>query len=553
MGLRGPGATRLKVARETISDQKKVFPWKRRGLSRAQRVIKFLEFLPITKGPLAGTKMKLLPEQRAFVEEIYGNLDEDGLRKRRIGIKSEPKGNGKTGLCAGLVLAHLLGPESEPRGECYSAAVDGQQSGIIYAECEAIIFAVPEFAARTNPQRFNKRIEVLSGDGAGSIYVAMSADARKGHAISPSLFVFDELAQVPDRELLDNLINGLGKRKEALGIIISTQAPNDDHALSQLIDDGLTGADPSIFVQLLAAPEDADPFAEETWFACNPALGRYLSVKEFRQAAERARRMPAFEPRFRNLRLNQRIDASDDDRLVTLPVWQQGRVPVDRKALAGRTCYAALDLSGKHDLTGLVLAFPSDDDVPVYDLLSFAWTPEGQLATRRPAEQERFREWITGGHIKAVPGPTIRYGFVAAELSRLSREFDMRVLGFDRWRIDDFRQDLADVDADFQVPLEPFGQGYKDFSPACEWFAELALTGRIRHGGNPVLTAAVAAAITISDPAGNVKIDKDKSNGRSVVRIDPAVAAIMALYLAKRAEGAPRVDVDDFLANAVFA
>ena len=188
-----------------------------------------------------------------------------------------------------------------------------------------------------------------------------------------------------------------------------------------------------------------------------------------------------------------------------------------------------------------------------YDLLPLFWTPEGQLATRRPAEQDRFREWINGGFLTVVPGPTIRFGFVAAELSKLSREFDIRALGYDQWRIDDFKHDLVEVDADFPVPLEPFGQGYRSMSPAIEWFAELALTGRIRHGGHPVLTASIAGAITTSDPAGNVKLDKDRSNGRGPVRIDGAVAAVMALGIAKRFEAAPRMDVSDFLNNAVFA
>ena len=96
-------------------------PWHKRGLSRADRVITFLEMLPITKGILAGKKMKLLPGQRKFVKAIYGRLSKDGRRKIRLAIKSEPRGNGKTGLLAGLALAHLLGPECEPRGEIYSA------------------------------------------------------------------------------------------------------------------------------------------------------------------------------------------------------------------------------------------------------------------------------------------------------------------------------------------------------------------------------------------------------------------------------------------------
>ncbi len=125
---------------------------------------------------------------------------------------------------AGLALCALLGPESEPRGEIYSAAVDRTQSGKLFAEMEAIILAVPAFAERCNCQRFHKRIEVITGDGAGSTYEALSADARKGHSLAPSLWIYDELAQVSDFELLDNLETAMGKRDRTLGLIISTQA-----------------------------------------------------------------------------------------------------------------------------------------------------------------------------------------------------------------------------------------------------------------------------------------------------------------------------------------
>jgi len=533
MGLRGLGAGKRREATEELAarPRKLALPWQRSGLSRPQRVERFLQYLPVTKGPFAGRKMRLLPEQRRFVYEIYGNLDPNGMRRRRLAIKSEPKGNGKTGLIAGLCLAHLLGPEAEPRGEVYSAAIDRQQAGLIFAEMDAIIAEIPEFGARVNIQRFHKRIEDFE---TGSTYEALSADARRAHGISPSLFAYDELAQARDRVLLDNLINGLGKRREGLGIIISTQAPEDDHPLSELIDRGLGDPGGSTYVELLAAPEDADPFAETTWLACNPALGKYLSLREMREAAERARLIPAFESSFRNLRLNQRIDSREEDRLVSHAVWKTGEVPFDRERLRGRKCYAGLDLSGKHDLTALVLAFPDDDPEPSFDLLPFFWTPEGQLAGRKPVERERFREWIGQGFMTAVPGATVRFGYVARQLVELSREFEIQVLGYDRWRIDDFKTDLDDVDANFPAPLEPFGQGFKDMGPAVEWFAELALTGRLRHAGHPVLTSSVASAIIVTDPAGNHKVDKERGNKRGIVRVDGAVAMLIALELAKR-------------------
>lgn len=534
MGTRGRGALLTRAAREKVGKSRRKFPWKAAGLNRVQRVIQFLEFLPVTKGIVANKPFDLLPDQVEFIEAVYGRTKPDGRRQISLAIKSAPKGNGKTGLCAGLALCHLLGPEAEQRGEVYSASIDGIHAGKLYAEMEAIIVRIPEFAARVNAQRFRKSIEVLEGDGDGSTFEALSADGRKAQGLAPSLWIYDELAQVDDRELLDNLLEGMSKRKEALGIVISTQAADDVHPLSQLIDDALADADPTNYAHLIAADPEADPFDDDVLRSVNPAWGKFLDLDDLIKSRDRARRMPAFESAFRNLRLNQRVEASVEDRLCTASVWKLGARSVDRAALKGRTCYGALDLSGKHDLTSLTLVFPDDDELPNYDILPFFWTPAGQLEARRPQERDRFKEWIRRGFLNDVPGPTIRFGFVAQELVHLADEFDIRVLGYDRWRIDDFKQDLADIDADFPVPLEPFGQGYKEMGPAVEWFAELALTGRLHHGGHQVLSAAVAGSILIRDPAGNLKIDKDKSHGRGPVRVDGAVTMVMALELAKR-------------------
>lgn len=529
MGLRGPGAQRLRLVRQKPA--RRALPWKRRGRSRADRVIAFLEWLPITKGVLAGRKLKLLDGQRDFIRQVYGTR-----RRVRIGVKSEPRGNGKTGLVAGLALCHLLGPEAEPRGEIYSAAIDRQQAAIVFAEMEAIIAATPELARRVNVQRFHKRIEVLEGDGAGSTYEALSADARRGHGLAPSLWIYDELAQAKTGELLANLMTAMGKRRRALGLVISTQAPEDDHALSQLIDDGLSGADRSIVVHLTAAPLQADPFDPKTIRAVNPALGVFLNEADVFAEAARARRVPAFEAAFRNLRLNQRIEADTDTRLAQAADWRACEGAVDLAALEGRPCFGGLDLSGKHDLTACVLVFADDAPEPTYTALAWFWTPAGQLAGRPPAEQERLRAWIQAGHVEAIPGPIIRYSVVARKIAELAQRFDLQAIAYDRWRIDDLKIDLAELDLD--LPLEPFGQGHsKAMAPAIEWFTEALLTRRLAHGGNPALTASVTNAVVIADRAGNPMLDKSRSHRRGAVRIDGAVALVMALGTARRVAG----------------
>jgi hypothetical protein len=156
-----------RAAQENLAGKRKrKLPWEKRGLSRLERVIAFLEFLPVTKGILRGKTLRLLPNQRRFIERVYGD---DNVR---LAVRSEPRGNGKTGLVSGLGLVHLLGPEAEPRGECYSAAVNRLQSSLMHEEMAAIIEAVPEFAARVQIRRGGQRrcIEVVDGPGAGSKY-----------------------------------------------------------------------------------------------------------------------------------------------------------------------------------------------------------------------------------------------------------------------------------------------------------------------------------------------------------------------------------------------
>src|SRR5262245_27654271 len=322
---------------------RKHLPWNKNNLSRTERVITFLENLPITKGIFAGRTMKLLAGQRLFIETIYGNLTDDGRRTIRLAIKSEPRGNGKTGLLAGLALCHLVGPEWEPRGEVYSCAYNKLQASLIFAEMKAIIEAVPEFHERVNIQRHYKILEVAKGNGTGSTFESLSADDKRAHGLSPSLWIYDEFAQAPNTDLLDNLKTAMGKRPESLGVIISTQAANDQHPLSAMIDDAAVGDDPSLYVQLASAPTDADIFDEATWFACNEALDKFLDLNEFKAQAAQAQRMPSYRAKFQNLKLNQRIDASTQ--FISDVDWMACAGKLELSSLVGKRCYAGLDLS----------------------------------------------------------------------------------------------------------------------------------------------------------------------------------------------------------------
>jgi len=523
MGLRGPGA-KPKRKGGILSAPARELPWVAPDLTRVERLVAFMEFLPITKGILAGQTMKLLPEQIDFIDAVYGNVDETGRRRVRLAIQSEPRGNGKTGFIAGLCLAHLLGPESEARGECYSAAIDKQQAGLLFREMEAIIGDVPEFDDRVNCQRFHKRIEVLDGPGKGSIYESLSADVRRGHGLAPSFWVYDEFAQAKTGELMDNLMTAQGKRKESLGVVISTQAANDQHPMSVLIDDAKRGDDPSIFCQLLCAPDDADPFNEETWKACNPAWGIFLDEEEFRAQAARAQRMPSFLPRFLNLRLNRRVEA--EEKFIRAAEWDACGASVNVEALLGRTCFGGLDLGSTRDLSCLTLVFPDDDGG--FDVVPFFFVPGDNLLEREDVDRVPYWTWSREGFIAATPGAAMDPAFIVHRIGELVAMYDIRAIAFDRWRIEDLKRQIADEG--INVNLVEFGQGFKDMAPAVDFMETLIINQKLRHGGHPVMRWNARNAVVTRDPAGNRKIDKERSREK----IDGIASMAMALGIARK-------------------
>ena len=523
MGLRGVHAKPTGAPEK----RRRRKPWQKKGLSRAERVIAFIETLQITSGMRAGERFRLREWQRDIIRAVY-SVDAAGHRYVRQVLLTMPRKNGKTALSAALVLVHLVGPESERRGQIYSAAADRKQAALIFDECEAMILADPDLAARVNVQRFHKRLEDTE---TRSVYAALSADAKTAHGLSASVVIYDELAQAPDRKLFDVLTTSSAARAEPLAVVISTQSSDPHHVMSELVDygesvrDGIV-SDPSFLPFIFSAPPDADPWCEDTWHACNPALGDFRSLDEMRATAARAQRMPALEAVFRALYLNQRVEP--ETRFIAASEWDACSAAPDLERLKGRPCFGGLDLGSTRDLTALLLVFP--DDAGGLDVLAHFWCPRDTLQQRADTDKVPYPSWVESGFIEATPGRSTDSAFIVHRIGELAADYDIQVIAYDRWRIEDLKRSLADEG--IEVRLEPYGQGFRDMGPAVDVLERAILERKIRHGAHPVLTWNASNAVIVKDPAGNRKLDKEKSREK----IDGIVALAMALGILTRWE-----------------
>jgi phage terminase large subunit-like protein len=525
MGLAGPNRKTIRRASlGRLPPSSGPHPWEAPGISYATKVIRFIESLPVTSGPLAGTLFKLRPWQKRFLRAVYAT-DRRGRRQVRTAVLSMGRGNGKTTLAAMLALWHLI---QEQRGEVYSAANDRFQAARIFAEMAAIIERVPWLDARISVKRFTKELEDVGGTE--SVYAALSRESGTKMGMAPSVVIYDELGQSEGRDLLDALDTAMGKRAEPLMIVISTQAARDEAPLSHLIDYGLRIergeiSDPSFHLTLYSAPMDADPWVPETWKLANPALGDFRSLPDVRRLALQAQRMPAAETSFRNLILNQRCDATAQ--FLSMATWKRGELlSQEPEALAGRPCYAGLDLGSVRDLTALVLVFADADGS--FDALTYAWLPGETLQEREDEDKWPYKVWAKQGHLLTFPGRSTDPKAIALKVAELHGRYKIQALAFDRWRIEDIQRELSAIGC--EVELRPFGQGFKDMAPAVDALERLIEEGKLRHGSHPVLTMAASNAKVEMDAAGNRKLSKRRSTGR----IDPLVALTMAIGVAAR-------------------
>lgn len=496
---------------------------------KSERVIRFIENLTNTAGPAAGKSFKLRPWQKAIIRGIYDPQTEDSRRIVRTALITMPRKQGKTELAAALALYHLLA-DGEINGQVYSAAADRHQAALVFNAAAAMVRADRDLAALVNIIESTKRIVHYAS---GSFYQALSSDARTKHGFNASAIIYDELAQAPNRNLYDVLTTSTAARAQPLTIVISTTSSDPTSIMSELVDygrkirDGVI-EDPTFFPVIYQAPQEADPWSEETWRACNPALGDFRSIEEMRTFADRAKRIPSLESVFRNLYLNQPVDA--DQRFLASADWDACATPVNVEALEGRPCFGGLDLSSTQDLTALILVFPDDDDPPAYDVLCWFWSAGDTLRERGDRDRVPYPLWRDQGFLEAPPGRAIDKGYVVRQLAEVMTRFDVQGIAYDRWRIEELKKSLSDEG--IEVPLTDWGQGFRDMAPAVDALETAVLNGRIRHGGQPVLRWNASNASITMDPAGSRKIDK----ARSIGRIDGLVALAMAIGLAAKSQ-----------------
>ena len=472
--------------------------------------------LKVPTGRLAG-KPFIIPEwQRRFLRGAFA----DGITDAAL---TTARKNGKTGIIAAWLLAHLVGPLPVANWRAIVVSLTGQHAKELTRQVREIADASGiDTTGLTG-------IRVLATPAPGRIVgphgmevQCLAADKASGHAVGCDLAIIDEAG------LLD-------ENKRAMWEGVSTSRSGRDGRLvcisvrgsSPMFTDMLERADdPAHYIQRHEPAKGADPMDREAWYAANPGLGSIKSLEYLEVEARKAAGAPMSMRGFRTWELNQPL-VPEDEPLVDLSDWE--RCETEDLPPRGGMCFLGLDLGASLSLSAACA---------VWETGRAEWwhaastSPEPLERGRRDGCGTLYVDAVQAGHLQLCGGHAVDWQLFLAGIFE-SLQGERIIMGADRFR----KSEVVDVMArgGWQpVAMEWRGVGAgatADGSHDVRSLQRMVAHGTLRTPRDPIARFAIASSTIRRDPAGNPALEKRHPNRR----IDAASACVIACGLSAMA------------------
>ena len=482
--------------------------------------------LIVPSGPLRGQPFKIADWQRAYLCDAL----RPGIREAGLSVARK---NGKSGLIAALLLAHLAGPLNRANWRGIVVSLTGFLASELRNAIEETA-AISGLAELLTVKRSPSPGSIEGADGARLTILA--SDKATGHAVGADLAVIDEagLIQESQRELWNAVLSSTSGRDGRL-LCISIQG--DGPMFGEMAE---RAADPSVVWHGYAADDDCALDDESAWHAANPGLKDGVkSLSYMQDASRKAIAIPSDAASFRAYDLNQPRNPSTET-ICGATDWRA----LELAELPERDgpCVVGFDIGGSSSLTALAVLWPLTGRLEAW--AACGDKPDLLERSRGDGLGDLYCQMENRGELRTYPGRvTPAADFLRDCADRLQGQ---RVIaaGADRYR----KAEVMDVldSAGLRWPVEWRGQGAAagaDGSHDVRAFQKMVLSGKLAVSESLLLRSAIAESIIRRDAAGNPAVDKRRSNGR----IDALSAAVIACGLgeihAPRPKRARRVGV----------
>ena len=316
-----------------------------------------------------------------------------------------------------------------------------------------------------------------------------------------------------------------------LGIIISTQYPNDNNVMIDEIDiakkalDGLLEKE-DIFA-LLYEPDDVLRKRWETddlvIYQANPVAVRNPDV--FR-AIQDLRTMAALYENKRENFLCKHCDilykGLGVEGYIDIQKVKRCRVEENPSFWRGHRVWLGLDLSQTDDNTAVAMLTETDG---VVHTKVWGFLPKGRVDWKSAKEGVDYRKLIAAGNCFACGEEVIDYGFVERFILSLPEKYGVEVVqvGYDRYNAISTVQKLEEAG----LECVEIKQHSSVLHPPTKLLKECVLKRTFRYDDNRLLEINFQNARCTEDTNLNKYVNKKRSAGK----VDMVVAVINALYL----------------------
>ncbi|MDY6188445.1 MAG: terminase TerL endonuclease subunit, partial [Campylobacter sp.] len=376
----------------------------------------------------------------------------------------------------------------------------------------------------------------------------LTSNAGTKDGLKPYVFVYDELHAAKDGELWRVLDEGTINRANPLSIIISTAGYNlagemkRKYDYAKQVEQGIIKDDS--FYSMIFEADSAKWQDEREWLKANPALGYGVQLENLRtkyaQTIGNAENEMSFKTKHLNIWCNSSKAWINDDIWCAAPSLKELGILDFTRLQKELEWYGGLDLSSTGDITAYTLIAKFEG---LFIVKPFFWLPSDNAQRRARNDRVPYIDWINKGLITATEGNVVDYAYLKSDIEDINSEFNIKATAYDRWNTAGIIAELAKEGLD---NFTPFGQGFGSMSqPAKEIYA-LAMKKQLVHDGNPVLRWMISNVEILTDPAGNIKLAKNKSREK----IDGVVALVMAYgvysMMATKETSTPSVRILEF-------
>lgn len=506
----------------------------------AERSIQFFSFLQHSKGKWAGTPIELQLWQCFTQGCVFGWVSKDtGLRKYRIAYEQVARKNGKSTKLGGVGLYGLAG-DGEQGAEVYSAATKRDQAKIIFDEAKNMVVKSPSLKRVIDVFANNLSVPMTN-----SKFEPLAADSKSLDGLNVSMGLIDELHAHKTREVYDVIETATGARSQPLIYIITTAGFNRNGICFELYDYAVavlngTIEDEAFFAYIAQIDPEDDWRDPACWIKANPNLGVSVGLEDLEIKARKAMEIPAAQNNFMCKHLNVWVNA--DTKWMNMEKWKNcPEEKFEEEQLVKLPCYVGMDLSTTTDITSLNFEFPLGDGR--YYVESHSFLPEDAIEEKERRDNVPYSAWARMGLLTLTPGEVVDYEWIKSLIYEKAKIYDIKEICYDPWNATQIANDL-DAEGFLMVEIR---QGFRTLSEPTKDLEKLIIGGKLIHNNNPLLTFAVGNAVAVSDPAGNIKLDKSKTQ----FRIDPCIAMVTSHVRAMF--GRPTMDLNAHIMSEGFS